>query len=382
MGEHISPIENAPESSAAQRAQVAKKAGLAKEIRQQASKALFENWAEHSAFNPLAQQKQFKTLKERETKPTAETSKPEAKPEAKTDSNKAENVAKFYQQRNAELSARSLMTLNAQVQNAVTVHEVIERTYELFSDPALADEALDYLLETLPPGSRAHERAKEAKTRLNQLRGREVRSGRNMGDIARAHTELANPTALRDLYRDITGNPRDATTLFEELIQKFNFNKMKEAIDFILKALRSDLTAKGSSISHGELKSLIDEARNMQAILGVYSFFLGRSNLVVKEFIKNNMSINPKLHFESLAKQLVRLLKEPYPSPTKVFALSNALGIRNDIIAQIIIFTQFRDAMRGVSPRLFKNEKHRQDMLMTLIEALAELEDALDEEEE
>lgn len=381
MGEHISPIENAPESSAAQRAQIAKKAGIAKEIRQEASKALFESWTEHSAFNPLAQQKQFKTLKERQPKST-ETAKPEAKPEAKADSNKAENVAKFYQKRNSEMSARSLMSLNAQVQNAATVHEVIERTYELFSDPALADEALDYLLETLPPGSRAHERVKEAKERLNQLRGREVTSGRNMGDIARAHTELANPTALRDLYRDITGNPRDANTLFEELIQKFNYSKMREAIEFILKALRSDLTAKGSSISHGELKSLIDEARNMQAILGVYSFFLGRANLVVKEFIKNDMTINPKLHFESLAKQLVRLLKERYPSPTKVFALANALGIRNDIIAQIIIFTQFRDAMRGVSPRLFKNDKHRQDMLMTLIEALAELEDALDEEEE
>lgn len=326
-------------------------------------------------------QQKFKTLKERE-RPTTRTPQPEAKPEAKSDSSKAENTAKFYQQRNAEMSAKSLMTLNAQVQNAATVQETIEYVYELFSDPALADEALDYLLETLPPGSRAYERVREAKTRLNQLRGREVKSGRNMGDVARAHTKLAHPTALRDLYRDITGNPRDATTLFEELIQKFNYSKMKEAIDFIFKSLRADLTAKGSSISRGELKNLIDEAKNMQAILGVYGFFLGRTNLVVQEFTKNDMKINPKLHFESLAKQLVRLLKERYPSPSKVFALANALGIRQDIMAQIIIFTQYRDAMRGISPRLFKNDKHRQDMLITLIEALAELEDALEEEDE
>ncbi len=379
MTDNISPIDNVHESSTAHGAKAAKRAGIANELHQTATVQRFHALAEQS--NPLAMQQKFKTLKERE-RPTTRTPQPEAKPEAKSDSSKAENTAKFYQQRNAEMSAKSLMTLNAQVQNAATVQETIEYVYELFSDPALADEALDYLLETLPPGSRAYERVREAKTRLNQLRGREVKSGRNMGDVARAHTKLAHPTALRDLYRDITGNPRDATTLFEELIQKFNYSKMKEAIDFIFKSLRADLTAKGSSISRGELKNLIDEAKNMQAILGVYGFFLGRTNLVVQEFTKNDMKINPKLHFESLAKQLVRLLKERYPSPSKVFALANALGIRQDIMAQIIIFTQYRDAMRGISPRLFKNDKHRQDMLITLIEALAELEDALEEEDE
>jgi hypothetical protein len=38
--------------------------------------------------------------------------------------------------------------------------------------------------------------------------------------------------------------------------------------------------------------------------------------------------------------------------------------------------------MRGVSPRLFKSEKHRQDLLTTVMEAISELDDLLEEEEE
>ena len=203
-----------------------------------------------------------------------------------------------------------------------------------------------------------------------------------MGDVSRSHPALANAGALRELYRDITANPREATELFEELIQRFNYKKMREALKFLLSALGADMTAKGPSISRAELQSLMGEVRNMQAILGVYRFFLGRGRLVSQQFKQNGLESSSRLHFEELSKRLVQLLKERYPSPAKILSMAEQLGIRDDIMAQIIIFTQFRDAMRGVSPRLFKNEKHRQDMLMTLIEALSELEDSLEEDEE
>jgi type III secretion protein W len=88
------------------------------------------------------------------------------------------------------------------------------------------------------------------------------------------------------------------------------------------------------------------------------------------------------LSFELLAKMFVKLISEKYPSPEKILKFSSLLGIADEISAQVIIFTQYRDAMRGVSPRLFKSEKHRQDFLMVLIETISELDDLLDEEEE
>ena len=130
-----------------------------------------------------------------------------------------------------------------------------------------------------------------------------------MGDVSRAHSELASPSELRELYREVTGNPRDAQTLFEELIQKYTYDKMKEAIEFMLKSLRADLTAKGSSISKGQLHALVSEAKNMQAILGVYRFFKSRGRIIRQQYEQNTLPLNRYLHFEILSKLLVTLLK-------------------------------------------------------------------------
>ena len=88
------------------------------------------------------------------------------------------------------------------------------------------------------------------------------------------------------------------------------------------------------------------------------------------------------MSFETLAKLFIKMIGERYPSPDKVLRFARLLGIDKDLLAQIIIFTQYRDAMRGVAPRLFQSEKHRQDMLMVLIETLSDLDDQVAEEEE
>ena len=66
----------------------------------------------------------------------------------------------------------------------------------------------------------------------------------------------------------------------------------------------------------------------------------------------------------------------------KVFQLALKLGISADVLAQIIIFNQMRDAVRGVAPKLYRNEQHRHDVLMSFIEALEELEEQIEEEDE
>jgi len=45
---------------------------------------------------------------------------------------------------------------------------------------------------------------------------------------------------------------------------------------------------------------------------------------------------------------------------------------------------QYRDAIRQLSPRLYKSFRHRQDLLLVILESLEELEEraAEDEEEE
>ena len=157
---------------------------------------------------------------------------------------------------------------------------------------------------------------------------------------------------------------------------------MKTVIAFILHALGSDLKAKGPSIARGELHRLMTEARSMQAILGVYRFFRSRMQLVQSAFEREGLTLPGRITFEMLAKIFVKLIMERYPSSEKVLQAGIQLGLSEEIIAEMIIFTQMRDGVRYVAPRLFRSEQHRQDVLTVFIDTLEDLEDKLEEEEE
>ena len=184
------------------------------------------------------------------------------------------------------------------------------------------------------------------------------------------------------MYRDITGNPRNAQTLFDELSQKFSYSSMKVVIRFLLHSLGADFKAKGPSISKPELMVRMEEAQILQAILGIYRFFKSREGLIHKQFDHFGLMFPNVLNFEQIAKQFMKLLKERYVSSEKVISLKRLLGISEELAAQIIVYTQMRDAIRNTSKRLYKSDRHREDVLNAFMEALEDLEEMLEEEEE
>ena len=73
---------------------------------------------------------------------------------------------------------------------------------------------------------------------------------------------------------------------------------------------------------------------------------------------------------------------ERYPSADKILQIGVQMGLEDQLIAELIIFTQMRDAVRNIAPRLFRNESHRQEVLKVFMETLEELEERLDEEDD
>ncbi len=348
-------------------------------IAQEASSISMTEFADEAAFNPVTMTRRFESLENKMRKKAVEKSEEEQMvPEVE----EVQAISEEYEERNPELQARSLQLLLGQIKGKDTAEEILRKTMQLFPDHSLADEAFEYL-ERVYKGE-ALAKIREAKTNLNETYGREVRAGRNIGAQAREFSRegLGSPTGLRDLYRDITGNPRSASTLFQEMNEKFTFDKMQKAIDFFLHSLGADLKSKGPSIAPGELHNLMTEARNLLAILGVYRFFKGRMGLVEASFQRAGMLLPPRLSFELLARMFVQFLLERYPSMDKTFQLMQKMGLSSEVMAQIIILTQMRDAVRGVAPKLFRTDQHRHDVLMSYIEAMEELEDQLEEKEE
>lgn len=340
-----------------------------------------EQWAQEG-FNPLAMSRRFKTLDEQKPK-LAKSEKEEGATQKKVTEVKAKDeLAQYFQQKNSELQSKTLIILRQRLAKDDTSEDILRKVLDIYPDYTLADEALDYLAQTSSGSLKTNIlRAREA---LNNYYKREIVAGKNIATEAKTFSQegLGSPTALRDMYRDITGNPRTPHTLFDELSEQFGFDKLSKVVDFLLHSMGSDLKAKGPSISRAELKRLIDDIRSLQAILGVYVFFRSRMSLMRGQFDKYEMMYPEDISFEILARKFMELLKERYISPERIYQLARKLNISNDLVTQIILFTQMRDGVRGIATRLYRDDKHRQEVLQALMEALEELEDQLIEEEE
>lgn len=350
-------------------------------------------WSEMDAFNPLAQTKRFERLQKRKKQRVSGSEDKESEGAGANDERKIEKVknidkiAEQYQRKNHELSSSLLLDLKSRITADDSPEEILSKVNEAFSDPSLADEALEFLLSTIegdPSQSELASRLIQAKQILEKKLGREVKAGRNIQGAAHEYegTALESATQLRNLYREITGNPRHPYDLFFEFADAYNYDQTKQLIAFFLHALGSDLNSKGPSIERAELVRLFSEARTLQAILGVYRFFSNRMRLIARFYKQHGLEPNIFLSFESLAKAFMGLVKERYPNGERVLSLAQILHIEDELLAQTITFAQLRDAVRSVSPRVYRNQQHQEDVLMAIIDALEEVDDKLEDEEE
>jgi type III secretion protein W len=337
----------------------------------------FADWADYSGAVNSSVLRNFQQLNKRIRARAKETSRKKVVEGTKKVSavEKLTEIAEKYQKKNPELQARTLKQLMVRISKKDSVDEIIEKLTTTFVDISLVDEAADFLLETADADMRPI--LEGVKKKLDLLYHREIAAGKNIGAQSRAFSEkgLGSPTALRDLYREITANPRDAHTLYHELVNKFSFPQMRFILGFLLHSLGADLKASGPSISRADLSRMINETRNMQAILGVYRYFFSRRDLIAKSFNRCGLVPSSIINFEVLAKLFMFFIQDRYPSVDKALILSQQLGIANDLLAQLIIYLQFRDAMRQVSPRLFRDDRQRQEILMCFIETLENLEE-------
>lgn len=292
-----------------------------------------------------------------------------------------DDTANRYKEKNQELDPEKLMQLRKDIKPGDTKEQILEKIMKAYTDPSLADDALDFLLETTD--GELYQKVKELKEEFTGKFGREIAAGKNIAGEARAASEkgLGTPTSLRDQYRDLTGNPRDSNTLFNELSQKYEFKDMKKVVDFFLHSLGADMKSKGPSIPRGELHRLISETRNLQSILGVYRFFSGRMHLMQTLFEKEGLEFPAQLSFEAMTKQFMSLVGDRYPSSSKAMQTAVKLGLDKWVMAKIIALSQMRDAIREVAmEKIYKSLQHRDECYLAIIEALEDLEDELEEE--
>lgn len=342
-------------------------------IQQEESKIDMEEWSALGEFT-IQKKPKFNTLKENK-----KILKKREKTFKKIE--KADEAAAKFQKKNYELNKNDLLLLRNSIHDSDTKESILKKVLEFFKDPSLADEALDFLIETTE--KELQQKVIGAKELLREKLEREIKAGRNIQTDAQNYskTGIGTPTSLRDLYREITSKARPIDILFNELSKKFDFEKLKTVFKFLFHALGSDMKSKGPSIERAFLIKLIDDTKSLQAILGLYYFFRSRMGLINSLFAKNNLSLPNSINFENLAKQFMSLISARYITTDSIHRIASILKVADIIIAQIIVITQMKDAIRRTSPRLYKSSKKREDILEAFLEYLEELEEEEEKEE-
>jgi type III secretion protein W len=292
----------------------------------------------------------------------------------------ADSWAENFSRQNPELKKQILLLLLDRIKDFQTKEQLLELLQQFYPDPTLADDVLNFLLKTTT-GS-LQKLVQEAKDDHQALFGREITAGQNIAEEVQryAASGLGVPTKLRDMYRDITGNPREPVQLFVELSDKYAYKELRKVLAFLFHSLGTDLKSQGPSIPPGLLHRLLSEVRSLQAILGVYQFFRARMKLMEFLFKREGLEIPKSLNFELISKQFVNLLQERYPTGDKIMQTAGKLGIDKWILAKIIVFSQLRDAIREIAlSQFYRNVQHRDELYNAIIEALEALEEELDE---
>lgn len=376
--DHIDAISRS-DSSKAQKAAAADMANQRAAIVQEASED-FQQWADEGAFLP-GFMRRAESLESKIRRSPKEERSEKKEAEQVREVEKIEEVSEEFQQRNPELQARALRLLRSRIQEGDSPEDIHRKVLEIYPDHFLADEALDFVLQTST--GELSKKAFLARKQLNDFYAREIKAGKNIAAQVQEFSiqGLETSIGLRRLYREITGNPRDCNTLFNTLLSLFKYDKMKIVILFILHSLGSDLKAKGSSIDKGELHNLLTEARKLQAILGVFRFFKSRMPFLAAEFKRKNLHLSELLTFEELAKQFMEILQDRYPSGDKIlqqYLKKWYLAATGDSI----LLSLYHRALRETSGKLYRNNQHRQELSNAMIDGLEELYDQLEEDEE
>ncbi len=291
----------------------------------------------------------------------------------------AESWAESFSNANPELKKQILLLLLDKIKDCQSKEEILAILEQFYPDPNLADDALNFLLKTTKGSLQKF--VQEAKDAHNARFGREIAAGKNIAEEVKRYASagLGLPTSLRDMYRDITGNPREPIQLFQELSDRFPYPELRKVLAFLFHSLGSDLKSGGPSIPPGQLHRLLSGVRSLQAILGVYQFFRARMKLIGFLFQRDGLEMPKGLTFEQIAKQFVGLLQERYPTGDRVLSTAGKLGIDKWILAKIIVFSQLRDAIREVAlSQFYRNIEHRDELYRAIIEALEQLEEELD----
>lgn len=257
-----------------------------------------------------------------------------------------------------------------------TPGDILAEVGRRFSDVSDQFQALSYAEEALLAEGDTELAAmvRQAKEQLMEKSGPQVRAGLNIaGEAQKAAEEgLADVDDLRDFYRETILSQEGISNTYRALRKEYGAGKLRDGLDFLLKAATSDMSAEGPSIERGHLKAIMD---NFYQVGVVNNIARNLANLLAR--MQQNFGEGISNDVEGLMDQLFQLVEALRVDFGVIAAIPKKMGAR-ELAWQIYFLTGLHEQLRLLPQKIYPTGDHRTRLLSATQQAL---DVAIDEEE-
>ncbi|CAM2005085.1 type III secretion system gatekeeper subunit SctW [Acanthopleuribacter pedis] len=248
-----------------------------------------------------------------------------------------------------------------------------------FKDPSQQFAALAYAKEmmTQEPGNEGVGKAfQDAMDHMMDESGPEIRAGFNVTDDAMEFSAkgLKDTQQLRDFYRDTVLKYEGFHETYNEILEQYGETEFGKAIDFLIKAVGSELQSKGPSITHVELKRIIDDLYSLEMLGNIH-----RNCDELLEKIRKAYRLALKMNTKAFMGRLMGLKSEKWLRMDHVAKLVAQLGC-DPIEAQIYFLREMGTLIKDLPLKIFEEDMEKREKLIDVTQEA--LDDAIDREEE
>ena len=262
--------------------------------------------------------------------------------------------------------------------NPLSERELLKELSRGSTDPSHQFAMLDILEQAFGAGEdELRALVREAKARLAEAKGPEIRAGINLAEEVNARaTTPEQMQELRDLYRsEVVGftKPQDC---FRSLLATRGPGGLADAIQFLIAGCGKDLASSSPSLESAALGRILTDLNCVQVLQTVLDSFTQLAARMGKQFGETCL-----LNGEQMTGRVLDFTEQAFIAANAIAAFVGDCGMAK-LIAQMDFTRELTRLFRLLSPRLFAKEGDRQRLVDAAQEHLDSLIERENEEEE
>lgn len=218
---------------------------------------------------------------------------------------------------------------------------------------------LDALEQSLTPGdTELKELLSKTKAELFAAKGDEIKAAINLAkEINQSAATTDEIGELRDLYRNEVLGFTTPQACFRSLLASRGAGKLSESIDFLVKSCGIDLTSPEPSRVPEELRRIMLDLQCVNVLTAMVDKLGLLANRMGAQFGETML-----LTLEQMTGGVLDLTEQQFVNSGHIASFIDACGLQANL-AQLCFCTELLNIFRGLSSRLFKSEKERQNLI-------------------